>query len=110
MIGFAPLFLEAFGQRYAEAYWALVICAAGYLGFALLALGILLYQFTGHEKMTVIVMVVAAAMGVTGMVVLGSRWSEVGVALAMVSALDLAALLVSLLGWREVRRWKACPP
>jgi len=106
MIAFAPFFLELFGTSYSDAYWALVIYAIGNMAFALFALGIPLYQFTGHERNTVLLMSVLAALCVGGMIVLGSMWAETGVALATVITLNLGAILVSVLGWRATRTWK----
>ena len=111
MIVFASSLLDFFGSDYSEAYWALVICAIGNVVFSLLALGMPLYQFTGHERNTVILMSIMAAICVGGMVVLGSIWAETGVALAMVSTLNFGTLLVFILGRRATRTWKiGLPP
>jgi O-antigen/teichoic acid export membrane protein len=109
-IVFAPSLLEFFGRGYADAYWALVICAIGNISFSFLALGIPLYQFTGHERNTVILMSILAALCVGGMVVLGSIWAETGVALATAFTLNIGALLVSILGWRATRSWQTTAP
>ena len=105
MIAFGPFFLEFFGHGYSEAYWALVVLAVGNMVFAFFALGIPLYQFSGHERTTVILMSTLAALCVGGMIILGSLWSQTGVALSTVIALNLGVILVSVLGWRGTRNW-----
>lgn len=106
MIAFAPSLLEFFGRGYSDAYWALIVCATGNLIFSFLALGIPLYQFTGHETKTVLLMSTLAALCVGGMIILGSLWAETGVALATVVTLNFGAGLASVLGWRATRSWK----
>lgn len=110
MIAFGPFFLELFGRGYSEAYWALVVLASGNMVFAFFALGIPLFQFSGHERTTVILMSTLAAFCVGGMIILGSLWSQTGVALSTAIALNLGVILVSILGWRGTRSWPPAKP
>ena len=67
---------------------------------------IILYQFMGHAKRAMLIMMGAAVLGVIGMIVLGRIWLDLGVAIAVTVSLNGAVLLMAWLGWRELRGWE----
>ena len=106
MITFAPWFLGLFGTKFEDAYWTFIVFVFNYTIGSLNLLFIVLYQYMGHAKAAMLIMLGAAGIAVLGMIVLGRIWLDLGVAIAVTFSLNGAVLLMALLGWRELRRWK----
>ncbi|MEE3326355.1 MAG: hypothetical protein VX252_03410, partial [Myxococcota bacterium] len=106
MITFAPWFLGLFGEKFEDAYWTFIVYVFSYLIGSLNLLFIILYQYMGHAKAAMWIMMGAAAIAVVGMVLLGRIWLDLGVAIAVTLSLNGAVLLMGWLGWRELRGWE----
>ena len=106
MITFAPWLLGLFGTKFEDAYWTFILYVFNYLAGSLNLLFIVLYQYMGHAKAAMFIMMSAAAIAVVGMIVLGTIWLDLGVAIAVTLSLNGAVLLMAGLGWRELRGWE----
>ena len=106
LIAFAPWFLALFGKQFEDAYWTFIVYVCNYLVGSLNLLFIILYQYMGHAKRAMLIMMSAAVLGVIGMIVLGRIWLDLGVAIAVTISLNGAVLLMAWLGWRELRGWE----
>jgi len=106
MIAFAPWLLGLFGTKFEDAYWTFIVYVFNYLIGSLNLLFIILYQYMGHAKGAMLIMMSAAVIAVLGMMALGTIWLDLGVAIAVTLSLNGAVLLMAWLGWRELRGWK----
>ena len=106
MITFAPWLLGLFGTKFEDAYWTFILYVFNYLTVSLNLLFIILYQYMGHAKAAMFIMMSAAAIAVVGMIVLGTIWLELGVAIAVTVSLNGAVFLIAGLAWKELRGWE----
>ena len=101
---FGKHFLGLYGEEYVAGYWTLVVYVFSYGAAALIYLGRPLYQFFGCSKQVLIIMASVAVLGIVGMVLLASIWSDFGVALATAISINSGIGLIFLLCVRKLRR------
>ncbi|MAI78011.1 MAG: hypothetical protein CL917_03650 [Deltaproteobacteria bacterium] len=101
----APEILNFFGSDFREAKWSLILLVSNALFSSVTTLTTPLYQYLENERSAARITSAGAAMGLAGMVVLGSYWSDTGIALATASSMILTGGYIAWLAWRQLREW-----